>query len=120
MPSAAGSETAPGVVSPTATAPTYKLGIGEATLDLTELSTPGRHVEVDAHVGIGHLIVIVPDDVPVRLHAEARLGEINEFGQTFDDDDGHVSRTRRYGPPGDPQVVVDAGVTVGQVEVRHG
>jgi phage shock protein PspC (stress-responsive transcriptional regulator) len=109
------------VVGPTATAPDYKLGIGEATLDLTELTTPGRHVEVDAHIGIGHLIVLVPDDVPVRLHAEARFGEIDEFGHTFDDNgDGHVERTRRYGPAGDPQVVVDASVTAGQVEVRHG
>jgi hypothetical protein len=109
------------VVSPTATAPDYKLGIGEATLDLTELTTPGQHVDVDAHIGIGHLIVLVPDDVPVRLHAEARFGEIDEFGHTFDDNgDGHVERTRSYGPDGDPQVVVDASVTAGQVEVRHG
>jgi phage shock protein PspC (stress-responsive transcriptional regulator) len=109
------------VVSGTATDPTYRLGIGEATLDLTQLATPGQHVDVDAHVGIGHLIVLVPDGVPVRLHAEARFGEIDEFGRTFDDNgDGHVERTRTYGPPGDAQVVVDASVTAGQLEVRHG
>ena len=108
-------------VSPTATAPDYKLGIGEAILVLTELSTPGQHVSVNAHVGVGHLVILVPDDVPIRVHAEARFGEIEEFGNTYDDDgDGHVERTFNYGPAGDPQVVVDASVTAGQVEVRRG
>ena len=106
-------------VPATATAPTYRLGIGEATLDLRQLTATGPHLVVHAHVGAGHLIVLVPDDVPLRLHAKARVGDITEFGVSLDDGD-HAERTRTYGPAGDPRVEVEAAVTAGQVEVRHG
>jgi len=108
------------VVSPGATDASYRLGIGEATLDLRDLPATGRHVAVDAHIGAGHLIVLVPDDVPIRLHATARVGDITEFGRSIANGGERMERTLTYGPPGDPQVEVDAAVTAGQVEVRHG
>lgn len=107
------------VVQPTDARQGYRLGAGEATLDLTGLEPTGRHLVVDAHVGAGHLIVLVPDDVPVRVHAEVRLGEIRDLGSTYGDVE-HVERTESYGPPGDPRVEVEATVGTGQVEVRRG
>jgi hypothetical protein len=98
---------------------TFRLGIGEATLDLTALETSGSHQVIKAHVGAGHLIVLVPSDVPVRVVAKADVGEIHEFGDSIADGDD-VERTLTYGPPGDPRVEVEADVTFGQVEVRHG
>jgi hypothetical protein len=98
---------------------TFRLGIGEATLDLTGLEPSGSHQVVKAHVGAGHLIVLVPSDVPVRVVAKADVGEIHEFGDSIADGDD-VSRTLSYGPPGDPRVEVEADVTFGQVEVRRG
>ena len=108
------------VVSPNATSAGYRLGLGEATLDLTDLTPTGRHVVVTAHIGAGHLIVLVPDDVPIRLHATARVGDITEFGTSIANGGESMERTRTYGPPEDPRVEVEAGVTAGQVEVRHG
>jgi phage shock protein PspC (stress-responsive transcriptional regulator) len=98
----------------------YRLGIGEATLDLTALPADGRHIVVSAHVGLGHLIVLVPDGVPVRLHAKVRIGDITEYGKSLVDGTDNVERTRTYGPSGDPQVEVEATLGTGQVEVRHG
>lgn len=98
---------------------TFRLGIGEATLDLTDLPTSGTHQVIRAHVGAGHLIVLVPSDVPVRVVAKADIGEIHEFGESIADGDD-VQRTLSYGPAGDPRVEVEADVTFGQVEVRHG
>jgi hypothetical protein len=107
------------VATQTQASQTFRLGIGEATLDLTDLPVSGSHQVVRAHVGAGHLIVLVPSDVPIRVVAKADVGEIHEFGDSIADGDD-VERTLRYGPPGDPRVEVEADVTFGQVEVRHG
>lgn len=98
----------------------FRLGVGEATLDLTSLPSAGPHVVVHSTVSLGHLIVVVPDDVPIRVHAKARIGDITEFGTSLVSGNHAVERTRSYGPPGDPRVEVEARVGTGQIEVRHG
>jgi predicted membrane protein len=75
---------------------------------------------VTAHVGLGHLIVLVPADVPIALHAKVRAGDITEDGRSLVNGADSVERVLRYGPPGDPQVEVEATVGAGQVEVRRG
>jgi predicted membrane protein len=94
--------------------------VGEATLDLTQLPTDGTHVVVHSKVSLGHLIVLVPDGVPVRVHAKLRIGDITEFGNSLVNGNGHIERTRSYGPAGDPRVEVEASMGTGQIEVRHG
>jgi hypothetical protein len=98
----------------------FALGIGEATLDLTGLPSDGGHVVVKSRVGLGHLIVIVPNDVPIRLHATLRIGDITEFGTSLVNGNHRMERTRSYGPAGDPRVEVEATLGTGQIEVRHG
>ena len=98
---------------------TYRLGVGEARLDLTGLEPDGMHQVIRARVGAGHLIVVVPEDVPIRLTAKAGVGDITEFGDSLVDGDD-IERTRRYGPSGDVRVEIEATVGAGQVEVRHG
>jgi len=98
----------------------YTLGVGEATLDLSQLPATGAHVVVHSKVSLGHLIVIVPDGVPIRLHAKLRIGDITEFGTSLVNGSGTIERTRTYGPAGDPRVEVEATLGTGQIEVRHG
>ena len=98
----------------------FNLGIGEATLDLTQLPADGPHVVVHSRVSLGHLIVIVPDGVPIRVHAKLRIGDITEFGTSLVNGNGHLERTRSYGPGGDPRVEIEATMGTGQIEVRHG
>jgi phage shock protein PspC (stress-responsive transcriptional regulator)/type II secretory pathway pseudopilin PulG len=98
----------------------YRLGLGEATLDLTGVPATGRPISVDARIGVGHLVVIVPQGVPVRVHARVALGEVAGPGFDQNANGQDVERTASFGPPGDPQVVVDASVGTGQVEVRNG
>lgn len=99
----------------------FQLGVGKATLDLTQLPPDGRHVAVTAHVSLGHLIVLVPRDVPIELHAQVRgAGDITQYGESLVSGSEHVDRVLRYGPHEDPRVEVDATVGVGQVEVRRG
>jgi phage shock protein PspC (stress-responsive transcriptional regulator) len=98
----------------------FRLGVGEATVDLTALTGEGPHVVVHSKVGLGHLIVVVPEGVPIRIHAKARIGDITEFGHSLVNGNHDVERTLSYGPSGDPRVEVEATVGTGQIEVRHG
>ncbi len=99
--------------------PSYTLGVGEATLDLTRLPADGPHVVVRARVSLGHLVVLVPAGLPVRVRGTVQLGDITEFGLDLAEGSS-VERTRSYGPPGDPRVEVEAVVGTGQIEVRRG
>lgn len=104
--------------TPTGSA-TYRLGVGEATLDLRDVEinevTPTL---ITAKVDVGHLIVLVPKDLRVALHAEAELGDLQVLDQNSHG--RNVTRDEDLGPQGSPQVRLDASVRTGQVEVRRG
>jgi phage shock protein PspC (stress-responsive transcriptional regulator) len=108
------------VVDQGRTTQSYTLGVGEAKLDLTQLPSDGPHVVVHSKVSLGHLVIIVPDDVSIRLHAKLRIGDITEFGTSLVNGNGTIERTRTYGPAGDPRVEIEATMGSGQIEVRHG
>ena len=100
----------------------YSLAAGKATLDLsgTALDT-GPGGEVQAQLGAGKLVVIVPSDVRVALHADVGLGSIvtpdgrhqNGVGQTVDAVYGPSTATAR----GTLTLRLDLGA--GQLEVRN-
>src|SRR3989304_6098778 len=65
----------------------FELGIGQFTMDLRELPVPAAGTEpvlVRARLGIGELVVIVPEGVAVRVEAKAGLGTV----KVFDKDEG--------------------------------
>jgi predicted membrane protein len=94
----------------------YRLGIGSMRLDLTDLRIEGT-VEVEADVGLGELLIIVPDDVAVDVQARSGAGEVRLFGEQNDGIDVEDSFTSS-GSARDV-LVIDAGVFMGQVEVRR-
>jgi phage shock protein PspC (stress-responsive transcriptional regulator) len=121
----------------------FALGIGHGTLDLTgldrsALSSAGpQHVPVS--VGIGQLTVLVPSGLTVVVHTTASVGSLPApFGdaisitdETRDNDgafngrdpDGDlggvgIKRTVTVGT-GAPELVVNAKVGFGEVEVRE-
>lgn len=60
----------------------FELGIGQLTVDLTELPVPTGGVEpflVRARLGIGELIVVVPEGLAVRVEARSGLGSVKVF-----------------------------------------
>ena len=59
-----------------------RLGIGEATLDLGELVQTGGTLE--ATVGIGSLVVVVPDGLHLRIHAQSDIGQVVLFGSVVE------------------------------------
>lgn len=97
----------------------YKLGLGEATLDLRGVPIrEGQVLNLTAKVDVGHLIVIVPPDLRVALHAEAKVGDLLILGH--DTNGRGVTQDEDLGPEGRPLVRLDASVRLGQVEVRNG
>jgi phage shock protein PspC (stress-responsive transcriptional regulator) len=61
---------------------TYQVGLGQLSVDLTGAKykdTPGTDV-VRATVGVGQLHLVVPEGVPVTVHASGRAGELLALG----------------------------------------
>jgi phage shock protein PspC (stress-responsive transcriptional regulator) len=104
--------------------PTYRLGIGEAELDLSRLDvTSAAGVEhVKVREGIGDLTVIVPEGVVVRVDADVNAGEIrlpDEF-EPVDGTDLHENVVLPAGSSaGSAQLVIDADLGLGSLEVRY-
>jgi len=100
--------------------PNYHLGAGNGVLDLTDLPTEGlSEARLPTYVGLGELKVIVPDDLTVRFVGHVGLGEIILPGEFGDDDSqggSDITRTIVIGD-GPTEVVVDAGVGIGQLSV---
>jgi predicted membrane protein len=99
----------------------YQLGIGQLTVDLTDLSS--AQLDADARtrvrVGIGQLVVIVPEGLAVQVEARATVGNV----RVFEDEEGGFGVEREAGPGLDGRGAVlelVLSVGLGEVEVRRG
>ncbi|MFD1931449.1 PspC domain-containing protein [Nonomuraea mangrovi] len=101
---------------------TYDVGIGDGTLDLSDLKlTPGAKVTFNAKLAVGELVVIVPPTARVEVHAKSRVGDIM-IGQSFEGGtDVEVDKVLEpeTPPKGDaPTIVLNLKGGVGDMEVR--
>jgi hypothetical protein len=97
----------------------YHLGAGSGVLDLSGLPREGlSEAKLPAYVGLGDLTVIVPDGLTVQVLGHVGLGEIVMPRDTDNGSPGgtDLSRTQVFGT-GPTEVVVDAGVGLGQLTV---
>jgi phage shock protein PspC (stress-responsive transcriptional regulator) len=98
---------------------TYRLGIGNFTVDLHDLSLPAGQTHVKTTLGIGDLRVRVPRNVTVVVDAHASAGRLVIFGRESDG----TSVDQTVTAPGTAPVrvlMLDADVGVGRVEVTRG
>jgi len=105
---------------PSAVEERYELSVGEGTLDLTGLALRGDdHLEVEAAVGIGHLVIEVPADATLIVSADVAAGEVMLLGTS---DSGLTVSTERAfrGVDGEGTIELDLEVGLGQIEVRRG
>ncbi len=58
----------------------YRITGGDLRLDLTALDTGGEPATITASVGLGRLIVVVPDGTPLQLDAHVAWGGLNLLG----------------------------------------
>jgi hypothetical protein len=81
------------------------------TVDVQIVGVPSRVITVDARVAIGDVRIHVPDDVTVEVRAGADDVRVDGVAR----EDG----TFTVGPEGSPDVVVDARVGYGDIDVEH-
>lgn len=97
----------------------YELSVGNATLDLTSLALGSTPVQVSARLGVGDLLIIVPADATVRLAAHVGTGNVRVPGAQYGG--MGVDRSLLLAGVGDAngEIVIDAQVGIGQLEVRR-
>lgn len=119
--------------------PSFELGAGQMRVDLTRAdyrATPGTD-QVTARAAMGQIDIVVPEGVRVTVNASGRAGALHATGTTegpVDIESGKTpmgpgmgnggmswQRTVQYGTgTGQPEIVVDAEVGVGQINVTTG
>ena len=87
----------------------YKLGIGDLRVDLSQIDATGKH-RITARVGIGELKIVVPRDADVRVDAHANVGDVYVLRNH---DDGRNASVHA----GTGQFVIDAKVGAGRIDV---
>jgi phage shock protein PspC (stress-responsive transcriptional regulator) len=93
----------------------YKLGVGEMVLDLSDVRFTSADTHVKARVDIGSLRVIVPQNVALQVSGDAQLGEVHVLDKS---DDGRHAETSLV-QTGKHVLVLDTHVGIGQVRVTR-
>jgi phage shock protein PspC (stress-responsive transcriptional regulator) len=105
----------------------YDLGVGQLTVDLTQLSAEelSKVGAIDASVGMGQLVVRLPSDVGATVKAEVGVGAVTG-GQTFGSSVVKVYEYSGVGvdqaftigsPPHD--LLLDLEVGMGEISIRY-
>jgi phage shock protein PspC (stress-responsive transcriptional regulator) len=98
----------------------YELGIGDFTVDLSNVELSPGTTDIDVRLGIGEIVVTVPHGVAVEIDARAGAGEVDVFGDR-DEGPGAHEKVAVSGSTADaPVLKLDADVALGAIEVRRG
>jgi Cell wall-active antibiotics response 4TMS YvqF len=95
----------------------YELGVGNLVVDLRRLQVPAGTTAVEARVGVGELVVELPDGVSVEVVARSGLGEVQVLGQQEGGFGSRIEAASEVG--GVRRLRVDARVGLGQVRVER-
>jgi hypothetical protein len=96
----------------------YQLGVGDLTLDLSQLDFSGTTHEVQVHLGMGQAIVIVPPDTQVVALGHVGIGEAT----VFERHEGGLGNSLEVNSPGNGAgtLRIDLHVGMGEGTVRRG
>ena len=99
---------------------TYEHGIGDFHVDLGNIALPAGTTSIDANLGVGKLLVTVPEDVALVIDAHAGVGSIDVLGARDDGVDADRSITVPGATADAPVLDLEADVAIGDIEVRRG
>lgn len=106
------------VAEQSALAPSYDVGVGTLSLDLSGL-TLTESTSVDVTVGAGEMLIELPADLPVSIDASVGAGEIDLLGERADG----LSVTRSFTSPdfdtAEVTLTLDLDVAAGNIEVTR-
>ena len=93
----------------------YRLGVGGLIIDLRDVYFAGRTVQLETQVGIGEVLVRLPEGVAADVSGQVGLGAL----QVGDQDRGGIGVEADFGLEGlAGTLVLDANVGIGQVVVQ--
>lgn len=96
----------------------YRLGLGELVLDLRRLDELREDRETRVRVGTGRLVVLVPEDLPVRVEARAGVGRVEVFGREASGVFGVEQEAVRDGSGSGDHLRLRLSVGMGEVDVQ--
>jgi hypothetical protein len=97
----------------------YEVSIGEGTLDLSALDIPaGDELAIEASVGLGHLVVLVPEGMAADVTTDVGAGESQVFDLT-QDGVGVTTDRSVEGSASSGTLTLDLTVGMGKIEVRR-
>jgi phage shock protein PspC (stress-responsive transcriptional regulator) len=99
--------------------PDYRLGGGQLTLDLSHVRFT-RPVAVDARVGAGELVVTVPSNVAVTIHARMGAGDIQALDEHHSGIQVRADVVRGGSGSAGSSLTLDLRVGVGSIRVQRG
>jgi len=95
----------------------FEHGIGKLTVDLTAPGLEGEDFEIDAKLGIGDLLVLVPEDADVTVDAHVGAGNIDALGQQEDGLD--VDLDEEFPGLGEREIALELEVGIGNIRVER-
>jgi phage shock protein PspC (stress-responsive transcriptional regulator) len=98
--------------------PSYQGGIGDVTLDLTQLPNSGT-VQTSVSVGTGNARVIVPATADVVVTCHSPIGNVDCLGQHESGPNNDTIHATQNDPSNNLKIILDVGSTIGDVEVTN-
>ncbi|MGB5758177.1 MAG: LiaF domain-containing protein, partial [Acidimicrobiales bacterium] len=101
-------------------ASSYRQGVGELRLDLSRLEIT-EDTPVEAVIGTGSMVIIVPSETAVELRAATTIGSVAALGR----ERAGIGSSLDIQPPPSvdsdaPRLILDVSATIGSVEVYRG
>jgi phage shock protein PspC (stress-responsive transcriptional regulator) len=96
--------------------PSYDEGIGDLTVDLTQLPNSGT-VDTKVSVGTGNARVLVPANADVVVTCHAPVGTVNCLDMREDGANNNSIRAIQNDPSDNLKITLDVGSSIGDVEV---
>jgi len=95
----------------------YEHGVGKLTLDLTSPDLRVEDVDVEARIGIGELLVLVPDGAEIVVDAHVGIGNIDALGETESGVD--VDLDSRIPGAGAHEISLELDAGIGDIRVQR-
>ncbi|HET9015941.1 MAG TPA: cell wall-active antibiotics response protein LiaF [Thermomicrobiaceae bacterium] len=97
---------------------TYRLAVGNQTVDLSGVSFPAGTTRVTASTAVGQLIVEVPAGVGVRVHVTVGAGDASIFGRDYSGASVDETYTSDNYQSAASKVDLELSTGLGTIEVR--
>jgi predicted RND superfamily exporter protein len=98
----------------------YEFGVGHYNVDLTDVALPPGTTKIDVELGIGDLLVKVPEHAALEIRAHADGGQVTVLGRTEEGTRPDAHAVVPGSTSAAPTLELDAEVGFGHLAVRRG